>query len=100
MSSSQFSVDLDHLDEIVARLSGLSGFISERLDGIDDKVAGLTGTGWESAAAQAYAQAHREWAAGARDFVDGIRDITDAARKAHERYSHAINLNYKMLTGG
>ncbi|MEU0504358.1 WXG100 family type VII secretion target [Nocardia sp. NPDC005998] len=100
MSSSQFSVDLNHLDEIVARLSGLSGFISDHLDGIDDKVAALTGTGWESAAAQAYTEAHREWVTGAREFVEGIRDMSDAARKAHERYSNAINLNYKMLAGG
>ena len=99
MSSSRFSVDLNHLDDIVARLSGLSGFISDHLDGIDDKVAALAGTGWEGAAAQAYADAHREWAVGAREFVEGIRDMSDAARKAHERYSNAINVNYKMLTG-
>ncbi|WP_435593163.1 WXG100 family type VII secretion target [Nocardia sp. bgisy118] len=98
--SSQFSVDLDHLDEIVTKLSALAGFIGEHLDEIDDRVATLTGTGWESIAAQAYAEAHREWVTGAREFVEGVRDMSDAARKAHGRYSGAIDLVHRMMTGG
>ncbi|WP_040782108.1 WXG100 family type VII secretion target [Nocardia pneumoniae] len=98
--SSQFSVDLDHLDQIVARLSGLAGFIADHLDEIDDKVATLQGSGWESVAAQAYADAHRQWATGAREFAEGIRDMSDAARTAHEDYTYAIELNRKMLRGG
>ncbi|MFD0362803.1 WXG100 family type VII secretion target [Nocardia sp. GCM10030253] len=97
--SSEFQVDLDHLDEIVARLSGLAGFISEHLDEIDDRVATLTNTGWESIAAQAYTEAHREWVTGAREFTEGIQDMSEAARKAHTSYSRAIELNLKMLKG-
>ncbi|WP_405177645.1 WXG100 family type VII secretion target [Nocardia sp. NBC_01377] len=69
--SSEFQVDLEHLDEIVARLAGLAGFISEYLDEIDSRVGGLTNTGWESVAAQAYAELHREWVTGAREFTEG-----------------------------
>ncbi|WP_280205451.1 hypothetical protein [Nocardia farcinica] len=58
--SSEFSVDLDHLDEIVTKLSALAAFIDERLDGIDGRIATLSGTGWESIAAQAYTEAHRQ----------------------------------------
>ncbi|WP_040774521.1 WXG100 family type VII secretion target [Nocardia pneumoniae] len=98
--SSQFSVDLDHLDQIVARLSGLAGFIADHLDEIDGKVATLQGSGWESVAAQAYADAHRQWAIGAREFAEGIRDMSMAARDAHGRYTTAVAFNRQMLRGG
>jgi WXG100 family type VII secretion target len=97
---SEFSVNLDDLDQIVTRLSGLAGFITEHLDDIDDKVATLTGTGWESIAAQAYSDAHRQWLTGAREFADGVREMSDAARKAHTRYSTAADINKQMLQSG
>ncbi|MEU2035719.1 WXG100 family type VII secretion target [Nocardia amamiensis] len=100
MSAEEFQVDLDHLDEVVIRLSALACFVSEQLDTIDDKVATLAGTGWEGVAAKAYAEAHREWAAGAREFAEGIRDISDAARKAHTGYASAVEENLKMLRSG
>jgi len=98
--SSEFSVDLDHLDEIVVRLSGLAGFIGEHLDEIDNRVATLTGTGWEGLAAQAYAEAHTQWVSGAREFVEGVRDVSDAAKAAHARYTRAVDTNYKMFNQG
>ncbi|GGL42870.1 WXG100 family type VII secretion target [Nocardia jinanensis] len=99
-ASSELSVDLDHLDQIVTKLADLAGFIGERLDEIDDRVATLAGTGWESVAALAYTDAHREWAVGAREFVEGLMDISDAAKKAHENIAHAVDLHSKMLNGG
>ncbi|MFI9633601.1 WXG100 family type VII secretion target [Nocardia sp. NPDC051929] len=98
--NSRFSVDLDHLEEVVARLSGLAGFIGEHLDEIDGRVATLTGTGWESVAARAYAEAHTQWVTGAREFVEGVRDMSDAAKAAHTRYTRAVDTNYKMFNGG
>ncbi|MEV6280327.1 WXG100 family type VII secretion target [Nocardia sp. NPDC051832] len=97
--TTEFSVDLNHLEEIVARLSGLSGFIAEHLDEVDNRVAGLAGTGWEGVAAAAYAEAHSEWVAGAREFAEGIRNMSEAAKKAHGRYTTAISTNLKMLQG-
>ncbi|MGY4102493.1 WXG100 family type VII secretion target [Nocardia sp. R16R-3T] len=95
--SSEFSVDLDHLDEIVARLSGLAGFISDHLDEIDNRVATVVGGGWEGVAAQAYSEAHTQWVTGAREFVEGVRDMSDAAKVAHARYTRAVDTNYKMF---
>ncbi|RDI52660.1 WXG100 family type VII secretion target [Nocardia mexicana] len=95
---SQFSVDLEQLDQVVARLNGLAGFVRDHLDGLDDKVAGLSGF-WESVAAQAYTEAHREWSTGAREFADGVAEMSDAARKAHERYTRAVDLNLRMWRG-
>ncbi|BDT93083.1 WXG100 family type VII secretion target [Nocardia beijingensis] len=97
---SEFSVNLDDIDQIVTRLSGLAGFINEHLDDIDDKVTTLVGTGWESVAARAYSDAHRQWMIGAREFADGVREMSDAARKAHTRYSTAADINKQMLQGG
>lgn len=97
--ATEFSVDLEHLDHVVARLTGLAGFLAENLDDIDDKVAALQGTGWEGLAAQAYADAHRQWSTGAREFTEGVRTVADAAKTAHTRYSRAIDLNSKMLRG-
>ncbi|KAA8887981.1 WXG100 family type VII secretion target [Nocardia colli] len=98
--SSEFTVDLDHLDEVVAKLSGLAGFVGEHLVEIDDRVSTLTGTGWEGIAAQAYAEAHAQWIAGAREFVEGLQDMSDAAKAAHTRYMRAIDTNYKMFNQG
>ncbi|WP_433601001.1 WXG100 family type VII secretion target [Nocardia sp. CA-135953] len=80
---SEFSVDLDDLDRIVARLSGLAGFASDHLDDIDGKVAALTGTGWESVAAQAYSEAHQQWMTGVRQFAGGARDERRGPQSAH-----------------
>lgn len=97
---SQFSVDIDDLDQLVARLSGLAGFIEEHLDEIDDKVAMLSGTGWEGVAARAYSDAHRQWVAGAREFTDGIRTMSDAVGRARTRYTAAAEINKQMLQSG
>lgn len=52
--ASQFSVDLEHLDQIVSRLSGPAGFIADHLTDIEHRVAALQGTCWEGVAARAY----------------------------------------------
>ncbi|MFF5036631.1 WXG100 family type VII secretion target [Nocardia salmonicida] len=95
----EFTVDLDQLDNLVTRLVGLAGFVGDHLDDIDDKVAGLLGTGWESVAAEAYQAAHQQWVAGARDFADGIRTMSDAAKAAHGHYGTAQSANSRMFRG-
>ncbi|TLF82572.1 WXG100 family type VII secretion target [Nocardia cyriacigeorgica] len=98
--STEFEVNLTELENLVARLAGLAGFIADHLDRIDDKVAGLQGTGWEGVAAQAYADAHRQWAVGAREFAEGILDMSEAAKTAHGRYTRAIAANSRILSSG
>lgn len=100
MTGTEFSVDLEHLDDVVARLSNLVSFLTEQLDQIDDHVAALQGGSWGSVAAQAYADAHRQWSSGARELVEGVHDMHDAAKAAHERYTAAFDTNYKMFSGG
>ncbi|WP_431941723.1 WXG100 family type VII secretion target [Nocardia grenadensis] len=97
--SAEFTVDVQRLDDLVARLSNLSGYLTEQLDLIDDKVATLDGA-WETVAANAYRDAHRLWSTGAREFATGLADISDAARATHTRYTTAAEVNRKMLQGG
>lgn len=97
--STEFTVDIQRLDDLVTRLSNLAGYLTEQLDLIDDKVAGLDGA-WEALAATAYRDAHRLWSTGAREFATGLADISDAARTAHTRYITAAEVNRKMLQGG
>lgn len=97
--SSEFTVDIERLDNLVARLSNLAGYLTEQLDLIDDKVATLDGA-WETLAANAYRDAHQLWSTGAREFATGLADISDAARTAHTRYTTAAQVNKKMLESG
>ncbi len=98
--ASQFSVDLEHLDQIVTRLSGLASFIADHLTDIQQRVTTLQGTGWEGIAARAYDDAHREWITGAQELVDGVREMSDSARDAHTAYTRALELNRRMLESG
>ncbi|MGM7646331.1 WXG100 family type VII secretion target [Nocardia sp. JW2] len=91
---------MDQLDQIVARIAGLAGFIADHVDDIDEKVAALKGSAWEGIAADAYQVAHTQWVTGAREFVDGLRDMGTAAASAHSRYGDAAALNKKMLGTG
>lgn len=98
--ASRFSVDLEHLDHIVSRLSGLAGFIEDHLSDIEQRVASLQGTGWEGLAARAYDDAHRQWINGARELVEGVKDMSDTAKEAHAAYTRALEINWRMLQSG
>lgn len=98
--ASRFSVNLEELDAIVSRLSGLAGFIGDHLGDIEQRVADLHGTGWEGLAAHAYADVHREWMRSATELVDGIREMSEAARDAHSAYTSAVQANRKTLESG
>ncbi len=97
---SEFSVNMDQLDQIVARLAGLAGFVADNLDDVDDHVATLKGTSWEGVAADAYEVAHQQWIAAARTFAEGVGDMSDAAKAAHSRYTSAAEMNKRMLQSG
>ncbi|MFD6156303.1 WXG100 family type VII secretion target [Nocardia sp. NPDC060256] len=97
--SSEFKVDLDHLDHVVGRLNALAGFVHDHLDHLDEGVAALPGS-WESIGSRAYTDAHRKWASDAREFADGVAEMSAAARAAHRGYTGALHANRRMLRGG
>ncbi|RJO78716.1 WXG100 family type VII secretion target [Nocardia panacis] len=97
MTDSPFSVDLDHLDRIVAKLAGLAEYIAENIDSIDTRVATLKSGTWAGVAADAYHEAHSQLMVGARELGEGIRDISAGARTAHTSYSEAGNANSRLF---
>ncbi|MEV0335856.1 WXG100 family type VII secretion target [Nocardia sp. NPDC050717] len=95
-NSQQFRVDLVELEQIITRVSGFVGFLSDSLDGLQQRIAAVQ-QNWSGAAADAQAQAYREWHSGATDVAEGIDAMRQAAQAAHDRYSAAVATNLAML---
>jgi WXG100 family type VII secretion target len=91
-----FRVDLDELEQIVARVSGFVGFLNDSLDGLQQRVSAVQ-QNWHGAAADAQAEAFREWHTGATDVAEGIAIMRQAVLDAHGRYNAAIAANLSML---
>lgn len=91
-----YSVDLDHLDEVMAKIGGLVGFITDSLEGLDQRLAAAHQS-WSGQAADAHATAHTTWAASAQQAREGIDAMRAAAANAHEQYSDALATNLRML---
>lgn len=98
-NSQPFRVDLDELEQITARVSGFIGFLKDSLDGLDQRIAAVQ-KNWNGAAADAQAEAFREWSTGATDVAEGIEMMRQAVRSAHDRYTAAIEANLQMLGRG
>lgn len=97
--STKFTIDLEQLDSVIARLSGLVGFVEEQLDELDRRIAELPTT-WSGLSADAHADAHNEWSSGARDLRDGLDIMRAAATRAHEQYSNAVAANLRIFGRG
>ncbi|WP_225730490.1 MULTISPECIES: WXG100 family type VII secretion target [unclassified Nocardia] len=93
---SSYRVDLDHLDQVTAKIGGLLGFLDESLQGIDTRVAALHQQ-WTGAAAAKHAQAHRDWSAGAAEVREGVETMRAAAQTAHRSYTEVVQTNLRML---
>ncbi|MEU0875075.1 WXG100 family type VII secretion target [Nocardia brasiliensis] len=98
--TAEFSIDVDHLEQVVARLDGLVGSVSGNLDELVGRVSALMQSGeWTGAAAAAYAVTHEEWVAGARELVEGLAQMRQAAKTAHIAYTDAQEMNVRMARG-
>jgi WXG100 family type VII secretion target len=98
--TSKFEFDLDEIHQVTTRVRGFSGYVTDMLDGLDDRVQQMIQAGkWTGKAADAYAEAHQVWVAAAREIADGLTDMEAAARVAHESYTEAMDVN-KRMTGG
>lgn len=92
----RFSVDLDKLDSLAARIRGFAGFIDDQLKAIDGKAKEAEGH-WTGAAATAYSDAHREWMSGAAELAHGLKTLEDAVKHVHEAHTTAVSDNLKIL---
>ncbi|MEV0545049.1 WXG100 family type VII secretion target [Nocardia salmonicida] len=96
MSSSRFTVDVSHLEEVSTKLIGLAGFLSEQLDAYDAKSAALRSSSWSGAAAEAFEAAEGEWVSAARTFVAGVQDAGEEIGRRRAKFLHVQALNISM----
>lgn len=96
MSSDDFSVDLDHLDQVTGRIEAFAELLTEHLGELD-KRAGQLMQSWSGEVASAYSAAHQEWSTAAVEIRDGLHSIETAARSAHCNYGIALKGNKGMF---
>ncbi|MFD4457031.1 WXG100 family type VII secretion target [Nocardia sp. NPDC058480] len=97
--SEEFSVDLDELDQIVTRLSALSGFLSDQVNALDAGLAKVSAGSWVGVAAGAYADAQRDLGKSAREFSTSISGLADRVKYARQQYEDAATVNIDMFRG-
>jgi len=93
----EYSVDLTILDDVVSRLSGLAGFLSDQFAELDRRAASVHAGSWSGVAADAHAEAHAALMRAAVEFVQGVTDMHVAARTAHTAYAGGLAANTKMF---
>ncbi|MGQ4617304.1 WXG100 family type VII secretion target [Nocardia sp. R7R-8] len=91
-----FSVDLDRLDNLAARIRGFAGLLADQLAAIDRKAKEVDAAS-TGAVMAAYREAHDEWLAGATDIQEGLTALEKAVRLAHEGYTGAVAENLRIL---
>lgn len=97
-----YQVDLDHLDDVTARVAGLHTFMVETLRELDERMTALhaDGSQWSGAAAAAHAQAHAQWTEAAARAAAGIERMRAAAAAARSAYTEATAANLRTLGRG
>ncbi|UGT57778.1 WXG100 family type VII secretion target [Nocardia asteroides] len=96
--SRDFTFDIDELDQLISRANGFIGFLTESLDGINNRIASIQ-QNWQGDAADAQEKSYREWTAGAAAVVEGLTQMHDAAVTARDAYSAAQQANLRMSGG-
>jgi WXG100 family type VII secretion target len=91
-----FSVDLDKLEDLAARMRTYKATVADRLSELEQKAKEMEGA-WRGAAAVAYQEAHAEWLAGVTDMQDGILALEEAVKAAHTSYTSAAAENRRIL---
>ncbi|MFF0528361.1 WXG100 family type VII secretion target [Nocardia amikacinitolerans] len=91
-----FSVDLDKLEELAARMRGYKAAVADRLAELEAKAKEVEGV-WVGAAAMAYREAHAEWVAGVTDMQDGLAALEEAVKDAHGSYTNAASETLRIL---
>ncbi|MGW6427106.1 WXG100 family type VII secretion target [Nocardia sp. NPDC055053] len=91
-----FSVDLDQLEQLTARMRGYMAAVTDVLTALDAKAKEVEDV-WSGAAAAAYTEAHTEWRAGVTDMQEGLAALETAAKTAHQSYTDAASTALKIL---
>ncbi|UGT59409.1 WXG100 family type VII secretion target [Nocardia asteroides] len=91
-----YSVDPEQLRNLTAKLHGYQDFLSGHLAELEQRVQGLS-AGWSGVAADAYTEAHHDWATALDDIRDGLSALEQTAARAAESYTTAVATNLKMV---
>ncbi|MDO3651070.1 WXG100 family type VII secretion target [Nocardia mangyaensis] len=91
-----FSVDLDQLEQLTARMRGYMAAVADVLVALDAKAKEVEGV-WVGAAAEAYREAYTEWTVGVADMQEGLAALEAAAKTAHQSYTDAATSTLKIL---
>ncbi|MEU2252518.1 WXG100 family type VII secretion target [Nocardia xishanensis] len=91
-----YRVNLDELEQITARMQGFSGFLTESLQGLQQRMAALHQT-WSGEAATAQSEAFTQWMTAAGKVAEGIAAMRDASADARTSYIDAVETNLRTL---
>ncbi|MCP2292292.1 WXG100 family type VII secretion target [Nocardia amikacinitolerans] len=91
-----FSVDLDKLEDLAARMRGYHAAVTDRLAELELKAREVEGV-WVGTSAVAYREAHTEWVAGVTDMQEGLAALEAAVKTAHESYTAAAFETLRIL---
>lgn len=91
-----FSVDLDALDAVTARLAAFVTAVDARLADVDAHVAEVSRL-WTGPASSAHLDGHVAWSTAAREMHRGLDRLRSAAATAHTSYSAAVQANLRMF---
>jgi WXG100 family type VII secretion target len=93
-----YSVDLDELDALVARMARFDAALAEHMAKLDARIVRLHRT-WTGDAAIAQKAEHDKWMQAARDMRQAMAVMRSAGRTAHANYTRALAANASMWNG-
>lgn len=91
-----YSVDPEQLRNLTAKIHGYQDFLAGYLTELEQRIQGLSSS-WSGAAADAYAEAHRDWATALDDIRDGLSALEQTAARAADSYTTALTTNMTMV---
>ncbi|MFI9410155.1 WXG100 family type VII secretion target [Nocardia gamkensis] len=93
--SDRYRVDLEQLDDAVAKMEKFGSRVQDWLGEVDRHITELH-LAWSSEAATAQQAAHDKWVGGVNEMRENLDELREVARKAHQNYSAAIETNTRM----
>lgn len=93
--TSRFSVDLERLDSVVARMGAFDTALDAHLEKLNARIGRLHTT-WTGETAQAQHEAHEEWMRAARSMRQAQATLRGIAETAHSNYQAAVAANVRM----
>ena len=91
----RFTVDLDHLQGAIERMTTFDQALDAHLGQLDARIARLHTT-WAGDTAEAQREAHDEWMRAARSMRHALVTMRSIAATAHGNYQAAVAANVRM----